>query len=189
MHSSTRTALLLVILLLTCGPVLGQRVIDVQPDGVAKPSGWVIPNLHKLRRRGRVPVMPVGPEGKHTLYASEIEPPKNRAILLEDAAYYRVENGRRDLIESPIEAESLARLDVDGKVFAYIAFGAGIGLTESQRRPGELVYISMGCVMGYAYYDLDGDGKFELLTRSDRWPGTKVFIPAWVLRDAKPAAR
>ena len=130
MRSSVRTALLIVIPLLTCAPVLGQRVIDVQPEGVAKPSGWVIPNLRKLRGRERVPVMPVGPEGKHTLYATELDPPKNRAILLEDAAYYRVENGRRDLIESPIDAESIARLDVDGQVFAYIAFGTGVELVS-----------------------------------------------------------
>lgn len=184
-----RGALPLVIPLLVCAPVLGQRVVDVQPEGVVKLRGWVIPHLRHLRDRERVAVMPVGAEGKHTLYATEIGIPEDRAIVLADAAYYRVEDGRRDLIGSPIDARSLTRLDVDGRVFAYIAYGTGVALTASRRRSGESVYIYLGCVMGYAYYDLDGDGKFELLARSERLAGAKVFIPAWVMREAKASAR
>jgi hypothetical protein len=189
MSSLMRMALLLVIPFLTSVSVFGQQVVGVQPEGVAKARGWVMPDLYNFRDRERVPVMPVSAEGKRTLYATEIDLPEDGRILLEDAAYYRAENGRRDLIESPIAARSITRLDVDGKVFAYIAYGAGVAITKSRRRPTVSTIITLGCLMGYAYYDLDGDGKFELLARSDRLPGAKIFIPAWVLRDAKRASR
>jgi hypothetical protein len=43
--------------------------------------------------------------------------------------------------------------------------------------------------MGYAYYDLNGDGRFEMLARAERLRGANIFIPSWVLQDAKTAAR
>ena len=190
MHPLLRIALPLAVITLTSLPAVGQRLVDVRPDGVLKLRGWVIPNLRNFRDGERVPVMAVGPGGKHTLYATEINLPEGGGILLWDAAYYKVENGRRMLHESPISANPITKLDVDGRVFAYLAYGTGVAITEfNRRRPSESTFIFLSCFMGYAYYDLDGDGKFELLAASERLRGANLFIPSWVLRDAKMVPR
>jgi hypothetical protein len=116
--------------------------------------------------------------------------PEGGGILLWDAAYYRVENGKRSLHGSPISANPVTRLDVDGRVFAYLAYGMGVAISEfNRRRPAESTFNFLGCFMGYAYYDLDGDGRFELLATSEKLRGANIFIPSWVLRDAKTASR
>jgi hypothetical protein len=188
MRFSLRITLLLAVALITCPSVLGQRLTDVKPDGVVKPRGWVIPNLRYFRDRERVPLMAVGVEGEHTLYATEIDL-QGGGVLLWDAAYYQDEGGRRSLHESPISARSITRLDVDGKVFAYVTYGTGVAIQKWRRPRSESTFIFLGCDMGYAYYDLNGDGRFEMLARAERLRGANIFIPSWVLQDAKTAAR
>lgn len=177
-------------LALLCPRAFGQRLADSAPLGVTKKRGWVIPNLRNFRDGARSPLMAVGPEGKHTLYATEVDL-HGGGILLWNAAYYREEGGKRSLIDSPLDAQSIYRLDVDGKVFGYIAYGSGAGITKLMPNRSASEFISMGCMMGYAYYDLDGDGRLELLARSERLGDAKIYVPSWVFdeRSNRPSER
>jgi hypothetical protein len=182
MYLKSNLSLVVVALALLCPCAFAQKLADVEPLGVQKKRGWVIPNLRNFRDGVRSPLMVVGPEGKHTLYATEIDL-HGGGILLWDAAYYREEHGKRDLIGSPLDARSIYRLDVDGNVFGYIAYGSGAEITKSMPNRSASEFISLGCVMGYAYYDLDGDGRFELLARSNQLGGASIYVPSWVFKE------
>ncbi len=179
MYLKSDLSLVVVALALLCPCAFAQKLADAPPPGVTKKHGWVIPNLRNFRDGARSPLMAVGPEGKHTLYATEVDL-HGGGILLWDAAYYRDEGGKRSLIDSPLDATSIYRLDVNGKVFGYIAYGSGAIITKLRPNRSASVFVSAGCYMGYAYYDLDGDGRFEFLARSNQIGGASVYIPSWV---------
>jgi hypothetical protein len=184
MSPRKNVSLTLAALALLCACAFGQKRADAPPLGVVKRRGWAIPNLRNFTDGPRRPLTSIPLEGGHTLYATEVDL-RGGGILLRDTAYYRDEGGKRKLIDSPLDATSVFRLDVDGNVFGYIAYGGGAIITKSTPGGSAPPFISAGCYMGYAYYDMDGDGRFEILARSNQLGGASIYIPSWVFGERR----
>jgi hypothetical protein len=159
-------------------PVSAQHITKSEIKGIIKSEGWNISRLNELKADARIPWLKFGEGNSHTLYMTALIPPE-RGVLLEDTAYYITVERNQIIHDSPMNARTIRRWDVDGKVFCYTVFGPGVGIQEEPN--GDKFIATLGCITGFAYYDEDGDGKFEKLAHAPSHSYSPQ-IPAWVLK-------
>lgn len=165
-----------VFALLNFSSLGAQKITDRKPDGVFKSRGWAIPHLKELKEGARRLLLKLDSEGKRALYITRLTA-KGDEMLLYDTACYVKNGDRRELVESPIAVNGFDRIDVNGHMFCYIAYGTGVSILRNRKERSSFVFL--GCQTGYAYYDLDGGGKLTLLARSNPLAQAEIYIPAW----------
>jgi hypothetical protein len=174
------TALLLLVLIVTpLITVSSQQLTKSEIKGIVKLEGWDISRLDEWKADARIPWFNVGEGGAHTLYMMAIIPPEKGVLLVDTAYYITDEQGKRIIHDSPMKARTIRRWDVDGKVFCYTAFGPGVSI--QQETNGDILIATLGCVTGFAYYDKDGDGRFETMAHAPS-ESYNPQIPSWVLK-------
>jgi hypothetical protein len=145
------------------------------PEALVKRNGWDVVALRRLKLKTQ---SQVAVDGAAVNVAALLVP--QEGILFEDTAYYLNVNGNRTLHASPMNAYGAARYDVNGRVFCYTIFGPGVAITQMSKTEKQVA--ALGCESHLAFYDQDGDGKFEtLVPLADRGPFSPQ-IPSWVRR-------
>jgi hypothetical protein len=169
--------LLFVLIHTSFTSISAQQITKSEIKGIVKSEGWDISRLDEWKADARIPWFNIGEGGTHTLYMMAIIPPE-KGVLLVDTAYYMTdEQGKRIIHDSPMKARTIRRWDVDGKVFCYTVFGPGVGIQQEPN--GDILIATLGCVTGFAYYDEDGDGRFEKMVHAPS-ESYSPQIPAWV---------
>ena len=138
-----------------------------------KPGGWNIDALRPLKTKSQSETR----LGSANVSISDLLVPEE-GILFEDTAYYLDANGSPTLHASPMNAYSASRFDVNGHVFAYTIRGPGVAIAQiskTEKRVGAL-----GCESFFAFYDTDGDGKFETLVPLETDGPLNLNVPFWV---------
>jgi hypothetical protein len=137
-----------------------------------KPGGWDIDALRSLKTKSQSETR----LATANVNVSNLLVPEE-GILFEDTAYYLDANGSRTLHASPMNAYSASRFDVNGNVFAYTIRGPGVAITQiskTEKRVGAL-----GCESFFAFYDANGDGKFETLVPLASDGPLNLNVPSW----------
>ena len=169
----TKSFTLILILLLTTAVAASQTGVDDQT--VVKPGGWNLSSLRHLKTKSQSHERASGMDVNIAVLLVPEE-----GILFEDTTYYLNVNGNRTLHPSPMNAHYASKLDVNGHVFCYTVRGPGVAIqqiSKTERRVGAL-----GCESFFAFYDEDGDGKFEtLVPLPDRGP-IDLHVPSWAQR-------
>ena len=140
-----------------------------------KPEGWNIASLQRLKTKSQSQLR----VASSNVNVKALLVPDD-GILFEDTAYCLDIHGSRTLHPSPMNARGAARYDVNGRVFCYTVFGPGVAIAQiskTERRVGAL-----GCESRFAFYDQDGDGKFETLVPLPYETPFEPKVPLWVQR-------
>jgi len=169
----TKSFTLIPILLLTTAVAASRTGVDDQT--FVKPGGWNLSSLQHLKTKSQSQERV---SGMNVNIAALLVP--EEGILFEDTAYYLNVNGNRTLNPSPMNAYYASRLDVNGHVFCYTIRGPGVAITQiskTEKRVGAL-----GCESFFAFYDADGDGKFETLVPLDSDEPLNLNVPSWTQR-------
>ncbi len=171
---SKRIALLLscvtAMLLLNAGAVRSQN--DRYDQAFINPDGWNIGSLQHLKTKAQSQIS-VG--GINVNIAPLLMP--EEGILFENTAYYLNANGTRTLHPSPMNAYKASKFDVNGHVFCYTVFGPGVAIAQISQTERRVA--ALGCESFFAFYDQDGDGKFETLVALDERAPFTPHVPSW----------
>jgi hypothetical protein len=169
----TKSFTLISILLLTTAVAASRTAVDDQT--FVKPGGWNLSSLQHLKTKSQSQER-VG--GMNVNIAALLVP--EEGILFEDTAYYLNVNGNRTLNPGPMNAYYASRFDVNGHVFCYTVRGPGVAIQQISKTEKEVA--ALGCESFFAFYDEDGDGKFEtLVPLPDRGP-IDLHVPSWAQR-------
>ena len=149
----------LILALASClAPNVGGRQQNGTPrEALTKSSGWNVGLLSKLKSKSHSPIDDGTSRG---IRASILLVPEE-GILLEDTAYMEVEGQKRSVRPSPMNVRTAVKYDVQGLVFAYLVSGPGVSILQISN--DEMWVGALGCFSQFAYYDEDGDGRFETL--------------------------
>lgn len=79
-----------------------------------------------------------------------------------------------------MNASYASRFDVNGHIFCYTVRGPGVAITQIS--PTEKRVGALGCESFFAFYDNDGDGKFETLVPLATVGALDLHVPSWALR-------
>ncbi|HEV8368374.1 MAG TPA: hypothetical protein VGQ39_10530 [Pyrinomonadaceae bacterium] len=171
-----------VALVLALASCLASNVGSYQGNGpqtraLTKRSGWNVRLLSNLKAKSRAPIA-TDDESLQGIYATILIVPEE-GILLEETAYpVEIDSQKQRVHLSPMSAHSAVKYDVDGRIFCYVVSGPGVGISrisKSEKRVGAL-----GCLSAFAYYDEDGDGRFETLLSLDSQASFTLHVPSWV---------
>jgi hypothetical protein len=150
---------------------------EVEFTVLINPDGWQLIGLRGSRVEVRKALPSNEALSKSTIFHSVLRP-KERTILLDQRAhYYPKKDGSLLVQRVAIQTNLIQRYDVEGRPFCYVYLGPGVRIMV---RENERLLIPVGCSGGVAFYDENGDGKFE---RQDVLGGTAGFqprIPQWV---------
>ena len=169
----TKSFTFILALLLTTAVASSQT--DVDDQTFVKQGGWSLSSLQHLK---------IESQSREIVSAMDVNiavllVPKE-GILLEDTAYYLNVNGNRTLHPSPMNARYASKLDVNGHVFCYTVRGPGVSIQQISKT--KRLVGALGCESFFAFYDEDGDGKFEtLVPLPDRGP-IDLHVPSWAQR-------
>ena len=163
----------ILILLLTTTVAESQSGVDDQT--FVKPGGWNLRPLQHLKTGSQSRELISGMDVNISVLLVPEE-----GILFEDTAYYLNINGNRTLHPSPMNARYASELDVNGHIFCYTVRGPGVAIQQISKT--KKLVGALGCESFFAFYDEDGDGKFEtLVPLPDRGP-IDLHVPAWAQR-------
>jgi hypothetical protein len=153
---------------------------------IVTPGGYDIPSLNRLVLTSRTLHMRTE-DGAEVYRAVLRMKTKGAKILFEDTSTYHFNavDGTLNIVPSPIMADELVRYDVGGRPFAYTVLGTGVALGPQMRHGRRVTYL--GCIVGFAFFDEDGDGVFETLNlRAGPLTSNKGFhVPEWVKKPVK----
>ena len=169
-----RIALILALASCLASNVGGQQQNEPQREDLTKSSGWNVGSLSKLKSKSRSPI----DDGITRGISVSILVVPEEGILLEDTAYLEVEGQKRSVRPSPMNVRTAVKYDVQGRVFGYVVSGPGVSILPISK--DEMRVAALGCLSGFAYYDDDGDGRFETLSSVDMMKTFKLHVPSWV---------
>jgi hypothetical protein len=177
-----RIEILIILLILSPASLkmeaLAQQVTTSEPAGFIRRYGWAIPQVTKRTSEERVVWKKVGDDDLKTIYYTRIEP--EGIVALYDTKSYRTDTkGRKKIYPDPMRASTVGVYDVDGKVFCYTFYGVRIRIFKTE--DGGSAAVAVCCYTGFAFYDDDGDGKFERMIHAPDPASFKLYVPAWVL--------
>ena len=155
--------------------VRGQQSVAPEDQAAVRNRGWNIQSFRFLKVKTQAPI-----EGQERAVNCAVLLVPEGGILLEDTAYYVVVDGKRTLHPSPMNAYTVSRFDVDGRVFGYTASVPGVSVERISKTQKSVA--ALGCESFFAFYDEDGDGRFETMVSIAYGVPFKVHVPTWVLR-------
>jgi hypothetical protein len=158
------------MLLLTVPNVHPQSASNDQ--SFVKPHGWNIAPLEQLKTKSHSQLRVASGNVNVTALLVPEE-----GILFDDTAYYLNVNGNRTLHPLPMNAYGAARFDVNGRVFCYTIFGSGVAIEQISKSARRVA--ALGCEFHFAFYDEDGDGKFETLVPLPDRTAFEPHVPLW----------
>ncbi len=148
---------------------------DANDGALVKSNGWNTGALRLLKTKSQSEML----VGAANVNVSVLVMPEE-GILFEDTAYYLNINGNRTLHPSPMNAYSASKFDVNGNVFAYTVRGPGVAIARISKTQKRVA--ALACESFFAFYDRDGDGKFETLVHlGDNGP-LNLNVPSWARR-------
>ena len=159
--------------------VAGYQLAVPGSRALVRHSGWNVRSLRRLRTKSRS-LLNFSDGRLKEVNQTVLAVPKE-GILIEDTASYA---GDSEVARSsPMNAYTVVKYDVGGRVFCYTVFGPGVSIvkkSKTEKRVGVL-----GCLSAFAYYDEDGDGRFEKLVPIDTEARFSPQVPGWVLQGRK----
>lgn len=137
---------------------------------VMREDGWEVPGLAAGVQMGERGLFRASSAAAPQIDLTWLRPTvKGDDEFLIDDNYFREDERKAlRLLPGRLAVIKIARYDVNQKPFCYVVFvhPQGVGATN-----------------GLAYYDEDGDGKFEVIERASVLPSFLPRLPAW----AQPA--
>jgi hypothetical protein len=138
-------------------------------------EGWKIPRLSKeVIKKHEEHYRYVRKSGNDArLYDAELtvlvpgEPQAPSSIPL-----YSLKNGQLEIRDRPVTVASVWRFESGGRVFAY-----GVEYQWVAVEHGEI--LPLGAVTDRTYYDMKGEGNFQVMTDSESLPFAPPF-PDWL---------
>lgn len=152
--------------------------------GIINPQGWVIPQVKAQPYEGRAPLKRLGGSNSKTIYYLYHAIGEDEEVLLDVTEYYAKSIGARKNHRDLMRIHTAEQYDVNGKVFCYSFIGYHVVMDKTKQG---WVRATLGTGLhGIAFYDEDGDGKFEKLAGFNVNPlpsrKFKIHAPAWVLK-------
>ena len=142
-------------------------------------SGWNVRPLRRLKMKSQS-LLNLSDGRLKKVNQTVLAVPKE-GILIEDTASCARDSEVAH--SSPMNAYTVVKYDVGGRVFCYTVFGPGVSIlkiSKTEKRVGAL-----GCLSAFAYYDKDGDGRFETLVALATDAPFSPLVPGWVLQGRK----
>ena len=165
-------ALIALAFIIGCARVPGRQASESK--ALIKRSGWDVSLLVALKQKRNLRLKS---EASPAINITELLVPAE-GVLLEDTIS-RIEgdaqqNGIRN---SPMRVDHAVKYEVNGRVFCYFVSGPGVAIARISRE--ETRVGTLGCISAFAFYDEDGDGKFESLLSWNIQVSFEPHIPDW----------
>lgn len=150
----------------------GQEKRDAATDSppnterVLRLEGWEIPGLAVSVEVGKRSLFKTAGTKVPQLYWTWLRPKTklDEEFFIDDNYFTGHERGALHLLPGKLAVIKIVRYDIQQKPFCYVVFihPQGVGATN-----------------GLAYYDEDGDGKFEGVERASVLPSFVPQLPTW----------
>ncbi|QQS33237.1 MAG: hypothetical protein IPM50_01250 [Acidobacteriota bacterium] len=137
-----------------------------QDDPYIRKDGWKLPDL-KSRPIMRKANVDLKDSRGNAVSATVVEYGPND--LVTDEPFRDI-----DATFGQIKIQSVSRYSVGERVFAYWCVAHSVGVNNRRTKSAK----SIGISFVFAFFDKDGDGKFETILKS---PQTQLFVPSWAI--------